>query len=208
MAQTIFQERYNPFGDLPLGWRIGKLSELCSYNPQRIAVKSLSLSTYISTENMLSNKAGFVTAAGLPSVTQTTKFENGYILVSNIRPYFKKIVYCDFSGGCSTDVLCFKPNVSMLSPLLYCILYSDRFFDCMMAGSKGTKMPRGDKQQIMDFPVVIPAEEVFEEAAQLISPILSNISQVAKENLRLTELRDTLLPKLMSGEIDVSEITN
>ena len=155
---------------------------------------------------MLPGKAGFTEATGLPTTPQTPRCNAGDILVSNIRPYFKKIVFCHSEGGCSTDVLCFVPKEPAYSPYLFCTLYADHFFDFMVAGSKGTKMPRGDKQQIMTYPVHIPTGSELTAFADFATPILSQIHNNNEECARLAQLRDTLLPKLMSGEIDVSTI--
>lgn len=184
----------------------GTLSDICSYTKERIAVSQLSLGNYYSTENMLPGKAGFIEATSLPTTPQTIRCNVGDVLVSNIRPYFKKIVLCHLEGGCSTDVLCFAPKAPTYSAYLFCTLYADRFFDFMVAGSKGTKMPRGDKQQIMTYPVYIPTESELTAFADFATPILSQIHHNNEENARLAQLRDTLLPKLMSGEIDVSAI--
>lgn len=182
------------------------LSEICAYTKDRVAVSGLSIGNYYSTENMLSGKAGSVDAASLPTTPQTTKCNVGDVLVSNIRPYFKKIVFCQSEGGCSTDVLCFTPKSPSLSTYLFCTLYADRFFDFVVAGSKGTKMPRGDKQQIMTYPVVIPTEAELRAFDEIAQPILRQVRNNRDENTRLVALRDTLLPKLMSGEIDVADI--
>ena len=104
------------------------------------------------------------------------------------------------------DVICFTPKLPRLSAYLYSALYADSFFDFMVAGSKGTKMPRGDKQQIMTYAVHIPTEEEIKVFNALAIPILEQIENTHRENIRLSSLRDSLLPKLMSGELDVSEL--
>lgn len=182
------------------------LSDICAYTKKRIAVSDLTLDNYYSTENMLPNKLGAVRAAGLPSTAQTVGCDNGNVLVSNIRPYFKKILYCYNKGGCSNDVLCFTPKNQELSAYLFSTLYDDYFFDFVMAGSKGTKMPRGDKQQIMTYPIYLPTDEELKAFNELAVPILEQINAINIEDAKLTELRDTLLPKLISGELDVSEV--
>ncbi len=184
----------------------GRLADLCDYSKAKVAVTELSLSTYYSTENMLPGKAGAVDAASLPTTTQVIKCQIGDVLISNIRPYFKKIVYCHSNCGCSMDVICFTPKLPRLSAYLYSALYADSFFDFMVAGSKGTKMPRGDKQQIMTYAVHIPTEEEIKVFNALAIPILEQIENTHRENIRLSSLRDSLLPKLMSGELDVSEL--
>lgn len=182
----------------------GCLADICQYSKEKVAVSSLDLETYYSTENMLPEKAGATQAASLPTTTQTTKCNVGDILVSNIRPYFKKIVYCHTDCGCSTDVLCFVPKKHKLSAYLFFLLYADSFFDFMVAGSKGTKMPRGDKQQIMMYPVYVPSDEELAGFNDIAQPVLKQIQLNCEENKRLIALRDTLLPKLMAGEIEMA----
>ena len=203
LLQTVYQER---FGDTSLIANQGILSDICSYSRDKVAVSELNVSTYFSTENMLSGKAGSTEATSLPTTSQTTACHKGDTLISNIRPYFKKIVYCEDNCGCSTDVLCFTPSQPRYSAYLFSTLYADKFFAFMVAGSKGTKMPRGDKQQIMTYPVVLPSEEELSGFNTIASPLLEQIYSNSAENKRLSILRDTLLPKLMSGEIDVSAI--
>lgn len=203
LLQTIYQGR---FGNDILAVNQGVLSDICSYSTDKVAVSELNVRTYFSTENMLSGKAGSTEATSLPTTSQTTACHKGDTLISNIRPYFKKIVYCEDKCGCSTDVLCFTPSQPCYSAYLFSTLYADKFFAFMVAGSKGTKMPRGDKQQIMTYHVVLPSEEELAGFNTIASPLLEQIYSNRAENKRLSILRDTLLPKLMSGEINVSAI--
>ena len=203
LLQTIYQGRFS--NDI-LAVNQGVLSDICSYSTDKVAVSELNVRTYFSTENMLSGKAGSTEATSLPTTSQTTACHKGDTLISNIRPYFKKIVYCEDKCGCSTDVLCFTPSQPCYSAYLFSTLYADKFFAFMVAGSKGTKMPRGDKQQIMTYPVVLPSEEELAGFNTIASPLLEQIYSNRAENKRLSILRDTLLPKLMSGEINVSAI--
>ncbi|MCI8783619.1 MAG: hypothetical protein HFG83_07800 [Dorea sp.] len=203
LLQAIYQEQ---FGDVSLVANQGILSDICSYSKEKVAVSELNVNTYFSTENMLPGKAGSTEAASLPATPQTTACQKGDTLISNIRPYFKKIVYCEDMCGCSTDVLCFTPVQSQYAAYLFSTLYTDKFFAFMAAGSKGTKMPRGDKQQIMTYSVVLPSKEELEEFNAIAFPVLEQLNSNKTENKRLSALRDALLPKLMSGEIDISAI--
>ena len=209
-AQAIFKSwfvDFEPFvGVMPDNWRTGSLSEICKYSKDKVNIEDLTLDTYYSTENMQPNRQGAVKATTLPSIKQTTACKKGDVLISNIRPYFKKIIYCFADCGCSTDVLCFVPNRSEYSAFLYCALYSDKFFDYMVAGSKGTKMPRGDKQQIMMYPICIPSDAYIEKFNKAVLPMLETVYTNRLEADYLAMLRDTLLPKLMNGEIDVSQV--
>ena len=203
LLQSIYQQRFN-CSDSNEEHSI--LADICDYSKEKIAVSSLSVRNYYSTENMLPGKAGAVDASSLPTIAQTTKCTKGDVLISNIRPYFKKIVYCQSDCGCSMDVLCFTPKSPKLSAYLFSTLYADRFFGFMVAGAKGTKMPRGDKQQIMTYSVRVPSDAELDEFNGLATPILAQIESNWCENISLSALREGLLPKLLSGEIDVSNI--
>ena len=203
LLQAVYQEQ---FGDIESAENQGTLSDICMYSKEKVVISALNISNYFSTENMLVDKGGATIASSLPTVAQTTACHKGDTLISNIRPYFKKIVYCEADCGCSADVLCFTPNRPQYSAYLFSSLYADSFFAFMVAGAKGTKMPRGDKQQIMTYPVVLPSHEKLEMFNAIALPTLGQIHSNRAENKRLSAMRDTLLPKLMSGELDVSDI--
>lgn len=155
-----------------------KLEEICLFRMEKTNVANLTTKTYISTENMLPNKSGIVNATSLPTVNLTQAFENGDVLVSNIRPYFKKIWKARINGGCSNDVLVFVAKKDIDSDFLYYVLADDAFFAYAMATSKGTKMPRGDKKSIMQYEV--PCYDV--ETQQKIASILKSIDEKIELN--------------------------
>ena len=132
-----------------------KLSDICDFRKGKVDVSKLTLKTYISTENMLPNKGGITEANSLPTIQLTQEYKKGDVLVSNIRPYFKKIWRAKYDGGCSNDVLVFQGNSNIDGDFLYYVLANGDFFDYSMATSKGTKMPRGDKTSIMQYEVPI-----------------------------------------------------
>ena len=132
-----------------------ELREYCTYRNERINSSGLDTCNYISTENILPNKGGIAKATSIPS-GNVVRYDKGNILISNIRPYFKKIWLADKSGGCSADVLCIEANDNISSKYLYYLLSQQSFFDYVMAGAKGCKMPRGDKNHIMEWEVNIP----------------------------------------------------
>ena len=129
------------------------LSTICDYRKGKVDVATLTHLSYISTENMLPNKGGITSAASLPTISQTQEYRKGDVLVSNIRPYFKKIWKAKTDGGCSNDVLVFAAKDGTDPDFLYYVLADDSFFEYSMATSKGTKMPRGDKTSIMRYQV-------------------------------------------------------
>lgn len=130
-----------------------KLSDLCYFAEGRVAVTDLVLDNYISTENMLPNKEGVTRSAGLPTVSQTQAYQVEDVLVSNIRPYFRKVWFADRDGGCSNDVLVLRAKEGVYPGFLYYLLSDNNFFDYATATAKGTKMPRGDKGAILQYAV-------------------------------------------------------
>ncbi len=137
-------------------WKEVKLGEICSYGKERIGVASLTSATYISTENMQPNRGGVVLASSIPDDGSVVAYKKGDVLVSNIRPYFKKIWRASHDGGCSADVLVFRNRENVDAKFLYYLLSADSFFDYSMATAKGTKMPRGDKNSLMEYGVKLP----------------------------------------------------
>lgn len=127
--------------------------------------------SYVSTDNMLPNRGGIKFGdSNLPKSRTVNDYQKGDILVSNIRPYFKKIWFADRNGTRSGDVLCFRArDVGILDEYLYCVLQSDSFFNYVVATSKGTKMPRGDKKAILNYEFDLPSRE---EQYKKYNPIL------------------------------------
>ena len=168
-------------------WKECKLKDICDYGKDRIEVSSLDNSNYISTENMLPNRAGITTATTLPTGEYTPSFEIDDTLVSNIRPYFKKIWKATFSGGCSADVLVFKAKENFSKEYLYYVLADDEFFKYSMTTSKGTKMPRGDKTSIMNYPVKLPPLPTQQKIARILSSVGDKIELNNKINDNLEQ---------------------
>ena len=161
---------------------MSKLSNVSSYVTEKISVDSIDISEYITTDNLLQNKRGRVIAEKLPT-QKVTKFKQDDILIANIRPYLKKIWQADIDGGASSDVLVVRPNDVIDNNFLYYALTQDSFFEYVMKGSKGTKMPRGDKSQIMNF--VIPDLEIDEQIK--IGKLLKSIDQKIQINNQINQ---------------------
>ena len=157
----------------------------------------LSSNNYVSTENMQHNFAGIKDAISLPSSGTAVEFQVGDILISNIRPYLKKIWLSDRNGGCSTDVLALRTkNEKVDSSFLYCCLANDDFVSYVMSGAKGVKMPRGDKQHILSYNLGVPSVQEQRRIAELVSLLEKRISAQSKIIEELTTLRSALLEKV------------
>lgn len=159
-----------------------KLGDVAYYVTKRVSADKVTKDTYISTENMRPNKDGFMPSDELPPYPSYTSYDEHDILISNIRPYFKKILYAKANGGCSNDVLVLraKDPDNYSSSFLYYALSQDYFFNFMMAGAKGTKMPRGNKKSILDFE--LPEYNLAKQ--ERIATILSHYDDLIEINKR------------------------
>ncbi|ABX73315.1 TPA: restriction endonuclease subunit S [Neisseria meningitidis] len=169
------------------------LKNYAAYVNNKIDVCEISLNQYISTDNILQNKQGIECAASLPiQGGKVTAFKKGDILLANIRPYLKKIWYAQFDGGCSADVLAIRANAKTDSHFLFYALFRDDFFIHAMKGAKGTKMPRGDKTQIMEFKIPVFDLKTQQSIAAVLSALDKKIALNKQINARLEEMAKTL----------------
>lgn len=163
-----------------------KLNDIAEFVTDKISSGSISLENYVTTDSLLQNKRGRETAQNLPPMQcALTNYKQGDVLVANIRPYLKKVWFADSEGGCSSDVLVFRAKNGHCPSFLYTVLMQDAFFDYAMSGAKGSKMPRGDKDQIMryELPTFTYTEE--ENIGNMIVDIMSkiNVNRQINDNL-------------------------
>jgi type I restriction enzyme S subunit len=188
-------------GLIPVGWEVKSISDISKFATGKVDVSALCIENYISTENMAENRGGVSHAASLPTVSIVPSFSKGQILISNIRPYFKKIWVARFDGGRSNDVLAFDSTEKDCIEFLYNLLFQDEFFEFMMRTSKGAKMPRGDKGAIAGWKFPCAGHSLRSFFAEKVRPYYSHIESLNTEVQHLALIRDTLLPKLLSGEL-------
>ena len=142
--------RFDGFVD---NWTIATLGDVCSYRKER---RTLEKKYYVSTENILQNYQGIERFDSIDKISGEA-FDKNDVLMGNIRPYLKKVCFADFDGVCNADVLVFKSKA--LNPkYLHCVLANDSFINYVMSSVKGSKMPRGDKNYIMQYPLSYPSE--------------------------------------------------
>lgn len=170
-------------------WAEIELGTVAKYGKDKIDAEYLNSENYISTDNMLQDKQGISASEYVPSEGRASKFKKGDILVSNIRPYFKKIWFAKNDGGCSNDVIVFKSEINKVEPkFLYYQLSKDEFFDFMMAGANGTKMPRGNKDSIPTYKLLLPPLPTQRKIAS----ILSAYDDLIENNLKRIKLLEEL----------------
>lgn len=134
------------------------LNAIAPFAAKSIKYGDIESETYITTDNMLQNKLGVLPFEGVANISSITEYKPEDILISNIRPYLKKIWFADKDGGCSKDVLVLRSADAnkYLPKYIFYMLRRDAFFDYVMEGKKGIKMPRGNKEDIMKYKIPIP----------------------------------------------------
>jgi type I restriction-modification system DNA methylase subunit len=171
---------------------VGKLGKIAPMVTNKVPSTSIRIGNYISTDNMLQNRAGIEKFDGSISSANLTEYKKGDILVSNIRPYLKKIWLADCDGGCSNDVLVFRNIANNISnEYLYCILSSSVFFDYMMVGKTGTKMPRGNKRAIPNFkvPLLDPVKQAdFVKEILKIEKRYNSLKNITGKRLKISSV--------------------
>ncbi len=171
------------------------LSDISKYSKGTIERKSC---LFIGNEQLVSNFGG----ATLEFRTEAkgTEFNSGDILFGNIRPYLKKVWLSDQSGIASPDVLIFKVTDS-IPGYLKCILSSERFFNHVAQGYKGSKMPRGDKHQIMDFRIQCPCLEEQQKIASFFSTLDQKIELNERKIEALEKLKKGVMQKIFNQKL-------
>ena len=139
-----------------------KLGEVAPFVTTRIGMAKITKENYITTDNLLQNRQGIKQYEGTLNFDSAIEYHKNDVLISNIRPYLKKIWIADKNGGCSPDVLVFRvaDENTILPKYIFAQLSQDVFFDFVMANPKGIKMPRGDKDIIDSFKLPLPPLDV------------------------------------------------
>ena len=175
------------------------LKHICQYRTNKVDVNHIDLDMYVSTENMLPNKQGICISKSYPESGYVNEYKQGDILISNIRPYFKKIYLAKNDGGCSADVLVITPQKGINNVFLYYLLSQDSFFDYVMSGSKGCKMPRGDKKYIMEWSIPVFDSINQQQIAGILSSLDAKIETNNKLNEKLEEMAQAIFKSWLDG---------
>jgi len=178
-------------------WVEWKLGDMVEFKRDKIPTKDLTLDNYISTENILPDFRGIKRANTLPDIKNVNSFKKGDILISNIRPYLKKIWLAPIDGGASSDIIIIRPNSDISYNFLSIRLKSDSFIKYIMSGARGTKMPRGDINQIKEYSFHLPPTlSEQQKIASFLSSIDKKIDLTSKKLEKLKEYKRGLLQKL------------
>jgi type I restriction enzyme S subunit len=207
LAQTIFKSKFVDAAatKLPKGWRAGTLGEVAE-NPRRsIQPDEIKSSmSYIGLEHMPRRS---IALSDWESDTKLgsnkLEFKRGEILFGKLRPYFHKVGVAPLDGVCSTDILVVRPKTPEWFGFVLGHVSSVELVNHTDAASTGTKMPRTNWNDLARFEVALPPESLAAEFTATIRPMIDRIIANIHESRTLAELRDALLPKLLSGELRV-----
>ncbi len=194
-------------GDIPSGWMVGALGEVAE-NPRRsIQPKAINpMTPYIGLEHMPRQSIALSEWGEAGSVeSNKSEFKQGEILFGKLRPYFHKVGVAPMDGVCSTDIVVARPKDVGWFGFVLGHMSSVGFVEYTNAGSTGTKMPRTNWDQMSRYPIVRPTDDVALALSQLIGPFVQRIVAGIFQSRSLAALRDTLLPKLISGEIRLKD---
>lgn len=167
-----------------------RLSDCATWGKDR--TRDINYESYISTENMIKDKGGVTIASSLPDSKTASAYSPNDILLSNIRPYFRKIWYADKNGSCSNDVLVVRADEDIDSKFLYYVLSDNNFFNYDTVTSKGTKMPRGTQTAIMKY--LVPDINVGKQ--RKIADILSAYDNLIENNNKRIKLLEQMAENL------------
>lgn len=203
---ALFPDRFGDDG-LPEGWNFGKLGDVAITPRNGVKPEQIDPDTpYIGLEHMPRRSIALFdwgTAADISS--QKSLMSKGDFLFGKLRPYFHKVGIVPIDGFCSTDIVVVRPKSPDWGSFVLAVISSDEFVEHTNSGSSGTRMPRTSWGEMARYEVVLPNPEIVARFEEITKPWRDRIVEIARENRTLAALRDTLLPKLMSGELRVSE---
>ena len=173
-GETVPKFRFNEFKDSGV-WQETTLTQIATFANDKTPLENLSINSYISTENLLPDYAGVALSSKLPTAGNFTKYQKGDVLISNIRPYLKKVWFADKDGACSNDVIVIRVNSIVTDSFLSFLLKNDAFINYIMKDAEGVKMPRGDKDSIKEYPITFPKDKTEQKK---IADTLSSIDEL------------------------------
>jgi type I restriction enzyme, S subunit len=223
MAQNLYREWFvkfrfpghqnarfvdSPLGRIPEGWEMAELGRFANQIRDGVNPNSVNPDTpYIGLEH-LPRKSISVNDWGRAGDVQSTKliFKESDILFGKIRPYFHKVGVAPFSGICSSDTIVIRPKMASLFGLILGCTSSSEFVEHATATSQGTKMPRANWDVLVKYQIPMPPPPILSQLNEFIVEIVSQIHNFIFRIQNLRRTRDLLLPKLISGAVDVSEL--
>lgn len=222
MAQAVYREWFvnfrfpghedvalvdSPLGPIPEGWEVGKYGGIAFEVKDGVDPSEVDPGTrYVGLEHIPQESFTLVEHGSAADVTSRKwQFERGDVLFGKLRPYFHKVAEAGFSGICSTDAIVIRASQGCQDVMLQ-TAFSKEFVANAVATSGGTDRPRAKWSDLADFDVVMPDADTNIAFSESVRPMVDLAANLARQNSNLRATRDLLLPKLVSGELDVSDL--
>ena len=223
MAQALYREWFvhfrfpghegvrmvdSPLGLIPKEWEVRQLGDIAEQVRRNVKPDEVDPETPYFGLGHLPKKSIALSEWGVADETKSTKmvFRRGEILFGKIRPYFHKVGVTPVDGVCSTDAIVIVPKSPEHFSLVLACVSSKEFVDHATQTSQGTKMPRADWKVLVKYPLVIPPESILSQFNEFVESVVAQIQNIIFRNHNLRHTRDLLLPRLISGEVDVSDL--
>ncbi|MGH8559317.1 MAG: restriction endonuclease subunit S [Methylococcales bacterium] len=204
MAETLFRQWFGE--EAQEGWECGTLGDVAINVRSSVKTSDIQADTkyigleHIDRRNIALNQYGY----GAEVSSKKSAFERHDILFGKLRPHFHKVCFTPFAGICSTDILVIRPKHHKYFAYCLFVFFQNDVVEYANLGSGGTRMPRTDWSILKNYPIVIPDSNSLERFNDVVLPAIKRISHNQLQIKTLEKLRDTLLPKLMCGEVQVS----
>lgn len=203
---ALFPNALNEDG-VPVGWKAGRLADIAESRNNGVLPSNVAPDTpYIGLEHLPRRSIALSGWDGAGKVTSNkSRFFKGEILFGKLRPYFHKVGIAPLDGICSTDIVVLGSKSSAWTAFVLMCVSSDEFVAYTDQTSNGTKMPRTSWEAMSKYSLSLPHEKVAFAFNEVVQPMLAMIQANVHENRALAALRDLLLPKLLSGEVRISD---
>ncbi|MBE9400107.1 restriction endonuclease subunit S [Acinetobacter albensis] len=177
--------------------------KVAKFIKNKVSLDELSLETYISTENLLPDFSGTSISTRLPPSGSFTEYKEADVLISNIRPYLKKVWQADRTGACSNDVIVIRAGKEIKPDFLNHILKNENFITYVMKSAKGVKMPRGDVSSIKAYPVTFPKFDEQQKIADFLYSLDNLIILHSQKLHTLKVYKKSLIQQLFPAEGEI-----
>ena len=215
-TQAIFKSWFVDFelnyGIMPSDWKVSQLGSIAKistevFSPAKnpnVEVEHYSIPAYDEKRYPV-----FETSNGIKS--NKYRLSSNSVMISKLNPDTKRIwrPYCISDNPiCSTEFIVYEPINPLNRDFIYSIIDSIGFsaFLCSHTTGSTNSRQRATPSITLTYDIIVPDEKTIQAFCSIVSPMYDTIENNIKENQKLAETRDKLLPKLMSGELDVSDI--
>jgi len=223
MAQLLYREWFVHFrfpgheqvamvdselGPIPEGWEARQMRDIAEEVRRSVKPEEVDSETPYLGLAHLPQKSIALSDWDTAKEAGSTKlaFKKGEILFGKIRPYLHKVAVAPVAGICSTDTIVIAPRSPEYFALVLICVSSEEFVEYATQTSQGTKMPRADWKVLVKYPIVLPPQPMLSRFNELVEDIVAQIQNMIFRNRNLRRTRDLLLPRLVSGEVDVSDM--